>query len=215
MTHRARRLPLAFLAVASARTLQPLADVAAYHALVAGLARDDAAVTAVLHKAPWCRTCRAVMPKMRGAASKYPARSVAFYELLLPTSSAAEEIGIDQLPFLEVYVGATRVDGLVMPPQRLAWAHRSLSEALERRRETRLRAERRRIALRVREIRREAAALLAERAALLDKRKGPLGRGQRLLALRAMRAALRELAREKARLARRRHLIALLRPRRA
>ena len=206
---------LACLAVASARPLQPLADVAAYRALVAGFAERPEAVTAVLHKAPWCRTCRAVMPKMQGAASRYPARSVAFYELLLPTSSDAKELGMDQLPFLEIYVGAERVGGLVMPPQRLAWAHRALSEALERRRETRLRGERRRIVLRVRAIRRETAALLAERTALLEKRKGPLGRGQRLLALRAMRAALRDLAREKARLARRRHLIALLRPRRA
>ena len=209
----------------------PLPDPSAYEELIAGLGDD--AVSVIKFQAPWCRTCHMAKPKLNYAAKQYP--RARFYSVTLDRKRSDSDqmyelyqrLNVTEMPYIEVFCGATRVDTLVVPPSRVAFLHKAIRAAQRRLGGTRRRRERRRVLLALRQVQTRRRRLAAERKRLsrrnhllrllrrgeefpaLPQQRVLAERRRHLISMRSKARQLRELRREEARLRRRRQLIQL------
>lgn len=95
-------------------------------------------VTVVKYQAPWCRTCRAMAPRLDRIAKNYP--QAAFYSLesMRNGKAAGERMhaffvsrNATKLPYIEVYRGDELVEASTVPPTQLEFFSQMLGQALE------------------------------------------------------------------------------------
>jgi len=106
-----------------------LDDVNAYEELVADAIANDRSVCVKFY-ATWCRSCKAVAPKYRRIANKWP--DVEFYEIGFgrETSAIFKKKGIKALPVMQIIAGSRgAMQPFVCGPSKMARLDSHLGEA--------------------------------------------------------------------------------------
>jgi len=145
----------------------PLSGPAAYDRLFRDA--EPSTITVVKFVAAGCRACRAATPKLASIAKKWP--DARFYSMEL-TRDAEEIYGffqarnISHMPFVEVFVGASCVDSIIVTPSRTNFVISALTAARSKRASMTRYAFRRKLVMRMRRNHTRLLALQRLRARL-------------------------------------------------
>lgn len=146
-----------------------LGSASAYRELLQSASSTD--MNVVKFTAPWCRTCRAARLKLDYVAKRHP--KAAFFSLDLDHDSETrllfDELQIELMPHVEIFLGSERVESLVVPPSRVAFLNTALAQAQTLLRQRRRDTERAKVVLGLRAARQSLRRLSRERARLVQE----------------------------------------------
>jgi thiol-disulfide isomerase/thioredoxin len=153
-----------------ANSFLPLSGPAAYDCLFNNA--EPQTITVVKFVAQGCRACRAATPKLAAIAKRWP--DARFYSMEL-TRDADDMLAFFQarnitlMPFVEVYVGASRVDSIIVTPSRTNFVVNALAAARATQAAAARRAFRKRLVSKMRRNHKRLRALHRLRAAHVDE----------------------------------------------
>ena len=166
----------------------PLGSPANFTALLVAKEAAGDQITVIKYQAPWCRTCRAMGPRLDRVAKAFPFAEYYSLEAVRNGKAAGERMhelflsrNATKLPYVEVYRGAELIEAHTIPPSNLELFSQAMGAALES-------AERARVGLltqaRARRQRQQAAlrALLLPKDGISTEPPPPaaIGRGEAL-----------------------------------
>ena len=108
----------------SSAFFEPLGSPANYSALIESAPADS--ISVVKFQAPYCRTCRASSPLLDRIAKQHPQARFYSMDLVRNGKAAGErmnrffkERGINQMPYVEIFLGSECIETEVVPPSAL------------------------------------------------------------------------------------------------